>query len=242
MNTGLRASQFLNVGLEKEILQVYEAPGEMSAGGMTHNNAHRLATQLALDVVCRAWNEVYIAEGHKRQNVGRLCTYGRSLVNMQPDQGGGFPLFRTKHVPAVADAILHYCGADIRRIPPGKPRVLPWTGDLGDLRHWGLDAKAIVARLRWEYVKVKERRAASQPQNGDGATVDCYVTLQQAAAIVSRSKRTLEKHKAEMPAPRISDGGGKPDEWAWSELRPWLEKYSGRILPERFPADQFRKV
>ena len=59
--------------------------------------------------------------------------------------------------------------------------------------------------------------------------------------MVNRSKRTLEKHKAKMPAPRISDGGGKPDEWAWTELRPWLEEYSGRSLPERFPADQFRK-
>ena len=67
------------------------------------------------------------------------------------------------------------------------------------------------------------------------------MTLQQAAAMVNRSKRTLEKHKAKMPAPRISDGGGKPDEWAWTELRPWLEEYSGRSLPERFPADQFRK-
>ena len=75
----------------------------------------------------------------------------------------------------------------------------------------------------------------------DDAAIECIVTLQQAAAMVNRSKRTLEKHKTEMPAPRISDGGGKPDEWEWSELRPWLEKYSSRTLPKRFPADQFRK-
>lgn len=72
-------------------------------------------------------------------------------------------------------------------------------------------------------------------------TAGGYVTLQQAAAIVSRSKRTLEKYKAKMPLPSISDGGGKPDEWLWSELRPWLEEYSGRNLPNRFPADEFRK-
>jgi len=68
-----------------------------------------------------------------------------------------------------------------------------------------------------------------------------YVTLSQAAAIVNRSKRTLEKHKTKMPPPCISDGGGKPDEWLWSGLRPWLEGYFGRKLPDRFPADKFRK-
>jgi hypothetical protein len=84
--------------------------------------------------------------------------------------------------------------------------------------------------------------AASTTPDGNGVEeIECFVTLQQAAAMVNRSKRTLEKHKATMPVPRISDGGGKADEWVWSELRPWLEKYSSRKLPERFPADQFRK-
>jgi hypothetical protein len=73
------------------------------------------------------------------------------------------------------------------------------------------------------------------------AGAEGLVTLQQAAAMVSRSKRTLEKHKGEMPLPRVDGGGGRPDEWAWSELRPWLEEKFRRTLPERFPADQFRK-
>jgi hypothetical protein len=72
--------------------------------------------------------------------------------------------------------------------------------------------------------------------NGGGDdSADCYVTLQQAAAMVNRSKRTLEKLKAKMPMPRIPGGGGKADEWAWSELRPWLQEKFERPLPETFP-------
>ncbi|HZV03801.1 MAG TPA: hypothetical protein VE999_01810 [Gemmataceae bacterium] len=59
-----------------------------------------------------------------------------------------------------------------------------------------------------------------------------YITLDQAAALVNRSKRTLERCKDRMPAPAIEGGGGKPAEWLWSELRPWLEREYGRPLPE----------
>jgi hypothetical protein len=71
----------------------------------------------------------------------------------------------------------------------------------------------------------------------DSTSLECLVTLQQAAAMVHRSKRTLEKYKDKMPAPRVQGGGGKPDEWLWSELRPWLQEEFGRQLPERFPAN-----
>jgi hypothetical protein len=67
----------------------------------------------------------------------------------------------------------------------------------------------------------------------------CYVTLDNMAASVSRSKRTLEKLKTRkknpLPAPDVEGGGGKPDEWLWSAVRPWLEKEYRRKLPEQFP-------
>jgi len=69
---------------------------------------------------------------------------------------------------------------------------------------------------------------------------ECLVTLQQAAGMVSRCKRSLQRLLPKMPAPRVQGAGGKPSEWAWSELRPWLEKNFERPLPERFPADRFR--
>ena len=81
--------------------------------------------------------------------------------------------------------------------------------------------------------------AATQPgadtgaSEGDGgaAEIDCLVTLQQAAAMVNRVKKTLERCKKDdstMPQPRVSGGGGKFDEWAWDELRPgWRRHLSG---------------
>ncbi len=85
-----------------------------------------------------------------------------------------------------------------------------------------------------------ESQAATPGDRDHDLDMECLVTLQQAAAMVSRSKRTLERKKVRMPLPRVEGGGGKPAEWAWSELRPWLEKEFGRPLPEKFPADRFR--
>lgn len=69
-----------------------------------------------------------------------------------------------------------------------------------------------------------------------------YVTLDQMAASVKRSKRTLEKLKTRalnpLPQPDVAGGGGKPDEWLWHTVRPWLESEYGRNLPERFPASR----
>lgn len=66
-----------------------------------------------------------------------------------------------------------------------------------------------------------------------------YVTLDQAAAMVRRSKRTLERykkrHRVPMPAPHVKGGGGRPAFWAWDEIRPWLEQEFGFRLPEEFP-------
>jgi hypothetical protein len=70
------------------------------------------------------------------------------------------------------------------------------------------------------------------------------VTLDQMAAIVTQSKRTLEKWKTRknnpLPTPDVEGGGGKADKWVWSVIRPWLEGAVGFKLPERYPADRFR--
>jgi hypothetical protein len=64
-----------------------------------------------------------------------------------------------------------------------------------------------------------------------------HVTLDQMAGLVNRSKRTLERYKTKghLPPPDVEGGGGRPDEWLWPRVRPWLEKQFGRDLPERFP-------
>ena len=79
---------------------------------------------------------------------------------------------------------------------------------------------------------------------GGGSIADAdilpqYVELGQMAAIIQKSKRTLEKWKSRaknpLPPPDIEGGGGTADEWDWSTIRPWLEEESGRKLPARFP-------
>jgi hypothetical protein len=62
--------------------------------------------------------------------------------------------------------------------------------------------------------------------------------MDQAAALVSRSKKTLERELSEekMPAPDVEGGGGKPHEWLYAKLKPWLEQNYSRILPDRPPS------
>jgi hypothetical protein len=83
-----------------------------------------------------------------------------------------------------------------------------------------------------------ERRTAENACGSEmNQEVRQYVTLDQVASLVNRSKRTLEGYKKQMPPPAIQGGGrGKADEWIWSVLRPWLEKTFDRALPERFPS------
>ena len=66
------------------------------------------------------------------------------------------------------------------------------------------------------------------------------VTLNQAAGIVHRSKRTLERYKTkgELPAPLHEGGGGMADLYDWKILRLWLMERFGMNLPDIFPANR----
>ncbi len=61
------------------------------------------------------------------------------------------------------------------------------------------------------------------------------VTLDQAAAMVKRSKRSLERYRDVMPAPCVRGTRGQANLWRWREIRPWLQSTFGFLLPERFP-------
>ena len=65
--------------------------------------------------------------------------------------------------------------------------------------------------------------------------VDDLVNLDEAAAIVHLSKRTLERRLKNMPVPYVQGGGGKASLWKWNKLRPWLESEYVPDLPKRFP-------
>jgi hypothetical protein len=78
-----------------------------------------------------------------------------------------------------------------------------------------------------------------RPSGGSEGRRPQYVTLDQAAAMVQRAKRTLRRLKDDpnstMPSPDVEGGGGKPDEWRWERLRPWLAQQFSKELPEDFP-------
>jgi hypothetical protein len=61
------------------------------------------------------------------------------------------------------------------------------------------------------------------------------VTLDQIAARMRMSKRSLERYKKEMPPPVMRGRRGRTSRWVWADVRPWLEQTFGCVLPERFP-------
>jgi hypothetical protein len=84
-----------------------------------------------------------------------------------------------------------------------------------------------------------ERLADALERLVPSAELPDLVDLDQAAAAVHTSKRTLERHKTEgtLPEPVVEGGGGKPALYDWKIMRPWLMKTFGVVLPERFPAN-----
>ena len=59
----------------------------------------------------------------------------------------------------------------------------------------------------------------------------------QAAAMVHKSKRTLERFKTNgtFPTPAVEGGGGRADLFDWKPLRLWLVGEFRIALPERYP-------
>jgi hypothetical protein len=106
--------------------------------------------------------------------------------------------------------------------------------NLHELRRWLVELGA-ERFLRYRDETLARLEAMLQELVGP----DQYVTLDQMAAIISKTKRTLERAKQRknnpLPPPTNEGGGGKRDEWLWHEVRPWLEQESGRRLPERLP-------
>ncbi len=87
------------------------------------------------------------------------------------------------------------------------------------------------------------RNGRATEGNGTGATngqdieapagLPDLVTLDQAAALVNRSARTLERYKKRgLPRPFVLGGGGKPHEYPLNEMREWLQKTFKRPIPE----------
>jgi hypothetical protein len=99
--------------------------------------------------------------------------------------------------------------------------------------------KPDAAILPMVFQVVRQIAVRIEGETGNDDNLPQYVTLDRAAALVQRSKRTLEKAinrgKNPLPDPDIQGTGGRPNEWDWSKIKPWLENEYNRKLPDRFP-------
>jgi len=143
-------------------------------------------------------------------------------------------------VPAIASQLARYeCTCGKWELETGL-LVIPNMGPAGDP-----PAIVKVSNPLWKQVVGHPKAVAKQQGKGGELLAETHhdvpqhITLDQMAAMVSRSKRTLEKligrKKNPLPDPDIPGGGGKPNEWLWERIRPWLEGEYGRQLPETFP-------
>lgn len=83
------------------------------------------------------------------------------------------------------------------------------------------------------------RRVATEAADAKDETPIDFVTLLQCAAMVNKSKRTLERWKENDPAfpsPEVIGDNGRADEWRWATIRTYLETKGNRRLPQTFPA------
>jgi hypothetical protein len=115
--------------------------------------------------------------------------------------------------------------------------------------HLGADPGSDPAREWWGPWLRERLGMGTKPTATDGvaqpaaaavstnAKVVDYINMDQASALVNRSKKTLEGRlkQGKMPPPDIEGGGGKPHEWQYAKLRPWLEEEFARKLPDRPP-------
>jgi hypothetical protein len=107
--------------------------------------------------------------------------------------------------------------------------------ELRELEHAVATLKAAVAATMksHDWIPESPQRPAEAPTP---ASQPELVTLNQAAGMAHRKKRTLERYKTKgkLPAPAVEGGGGKPDLYDWKVMRPWLTETFGVNLPEHF--------
>jgi hypothetical protein len=95
-------------------------------------------------------------------------------------------------------------------------------------------------RLRYDVTALRSQFGPPLPRSpapipAPPPPTEQLVTLDQIGAMVHRSKRSMERYRNQMPAPRLRGRRGQPHLWEWAEVRPWLEATFGLRLPEHFP-------
>lgn len=112
------------------------------------------------------------------------------------------------------------------------PRIQALAGELGQIGR-------TFAHVPPEALAEAQNSDTSHSADAVSATDD-IVTLDQAAALVKQSKRTLERwlKDGKLPAPDIVGGGGKAHRWIWARIREPLQNQSGLIMPAKSPGNR----
>lgn len=179
----------------------------------------QLAAEMERKAARRRAGIIDPAEEHARRPLaGHLADYAVYL-----DSKGNTPRHTRETVSRVS-ALLTGCGF-----------VFPPDLEAGKVSAWLADPPPAATPPTGTQQGEGEK---PKPADADADTPQ-YVTLDQMAALVNRSKKTLERAmnaaNSDMPKPDVEGGGGRPHEWRWNRIRPWLETKYARLLPKQFP-------
>ncbi len=134
--------------------------------------------------------------------------------------------FPTPHTPELETEILRFEREEIPRFDAQLTALVTWV------------SKLALAEAASEGAGERDSMEAGNGQQAALAHVNSqYVTVDQAAALVQRSKKTVAKWLNQDGAPlaAVEGGGGKAHEYLWSDLKPFLELKTSRNLPAEYP-------
>jgi len=151
--------------------------------------------------------------------------------------GGDYLDSKGRELPQVRGGFPIQCDDDLHDIIDKSFALIPSRS----AEQWRFDIVEPTQRFATEWRdRWKGIQAELREEPGDAPQ---YITLDRAAALVKRSKRTLEKYKnrrgrKRLPMPAIKGMRGQADEWDYGVLKPWLEETFGptRKLPDRLPS------
>lgn len=169
----------------------------------------------------------------------------RQFITFQPHEASRFTsAYDPEDWPSPALAAWALWGSLIRTLK-ARPKYAPvFEGGPVFYGNWAAAPQGLKAQIA-AHDGAACCRLLANPAMWQGVTTDAtatptdqYVTLDQAAALVNRSKTTLRRRydKGELPDPDVPGGGGIAHEWKWSKLRPVLQRLFGRELHDRFPS------
>jgi hypothetical protein len=129
-------------------------------------------------------------------------------------------------------------------VPPSRTLVIG-TSSAAEVRLLpaAIPDPAATERLRRQHLQTvrltnKRRLAALRTPQGNptehepSIELPDLVDLDQAAAVVNRKPAALRHYRDRgMPKPHVRGKKGQPNEYLWSEMRPWLEKTFNRSIP-----------